>query len=272
MKSFTLFIALCLLASCERKEQIPPPAGLKSPDLPTAIHSRKLGEGELRYIEIVISEDKTEIFHEGKPVNTTTTPEELHDTLKKLREDNDMMGYSSPLIISAPASTPFTAIEGRINSALEIGIYQILYLVNSNQTAEPMVASTDLVCLAHSEIDPYYLHITADGQIYSGTGETKFLINSDKTDQQLHQLTEHLEIYSAAAKSLGITSPPCHVHVDPNATYQRVIDVISLTNKFQTNAVFTDRSPEPEQEHYRGPEFVPLPPSSITKPLGLAPK
>ncbi|MFN5739438.1 MAG: hypothetical protein ACK47H_12765, partial [Akkermansiaceae bacterium] len=44
MKPLSLFIALCLLTSCERKEPIPPPAGLKSPDLPTTLHSRVLEE------------------------------------------------------------------------------------------------------------------------------------------------------------------------------------------------------------------------------------
>jgi len=274
MKPLSLFIALCLLTSCERKEPIPPPAGLKSPDLPTTLHSRVLEEKESHYIEIVISEDKTEIFHEGKPVTTTTNPEDLYTALKQLRDKNDTLGCASPLLISAPPSTPFTNIVDRIRTAAETGIAQILFLVHSDQNSEPRVVYIELPCIGQSlpKIDPYFLHITSDGHVYSGTGESRIQMDNGTQDQRLDKLSENLQLFSVAAKAAGISSAPCQIYIEPNATYQRAIDVISLTNKYQIKPFFTDMIEEPEAEQLPEPKKKPLPPSSEVKPLGLAPK
>lgn len=274
MKSLTLFIALCLLASCERKEPIPPPAGMKSPDLPTAIHSRPLGEGESRYIEIVISEGKSEIFHEGKAVATTTTPDQLYTELKQLWDKNNAMGYTSPLLISAPGSTPFSVIVDRIRTAAETGIYQVRFLVHSDQTSEARVVFIELPTMGQSlpKIDPYFLHITSDGHVYSGTGESRVQMDNGTQDQQLDKLSENLELFSSAAKAAGISSAPCQIYIDPKATYQRAIDVISLINKHEIKPYFTELIEEPESEHLPEPKKKPSSPSSRIKPLELTPE
>lgn len=290
MKSLTLFFTLCLLASCERKEQIPlqsdlknpklpteqipTPVGLKSSELPTAIHSRLLEEKESHYIEIVISDDKSEIFHEGKPVATTTTPDQLYTEIKQLWDKNNTMGYTSPLLIGAPGSTPFKTIADQMRTAANTGIYQILFLVQSDQASEARVVFTDLASMSQPspKIDPYFLHITSNGHVYSGTGESRIQMDNGTQDQQLDKLSENLQLFSSAAKAAGISSAPCQIYIEPNATYQRAIDVISLTNKYQIKPFFTYLIEEPEVEQFPGPKKKPSSPSSRTKPLELAPK
>lgn len=274
MKSLTLFISLCLLASCERKEQIPTPTGLKSPDLPTAIHSRPLEEKESHYIEIVISDDKTEIFQEGKRVTNTTNSEDLFTALKQLREKNDKMGYASPILISAPGSTPFSLIVDRIRTAAETGIAQILFLVHSDQNSDARVVFVELPSMGQllPKIDPYFLHITSDGHVYSGTGESRVQMDNGTQDQQLDKLSENLQLFSSAAKAAGISSAACQIYIEPKATYQRAIDVISLINKHEIKPYFTDLIEEPESEHLPEPKKKPSSPSSRIKPLELTPE
>ncbi|MES2981713.1 MAG: hypothetical protein V4727_05305 [Verrucomicrobiota bacterium] len=274
MKPFALFISLCLLASCGKKEQITPPVGLKSTNLPTALSSRKIEDKESRYIEIVISDDRTEFFHQGKWVTTTTTSEELCSVIKKFREENETLGYATPLLISAPSSTHFSAIVERIRTAAESGITKILFLVRSEQTSEPRIVFTELPSIAPGlpKIEPYFLQITSEGHIYSGTGESRTQIDSRTQGQQLNELSDLLKLFSSASKSAGIQNPPCQIYVEPKATYQRVIDVISLTNKFQLQLIFTDMILEPEPEPIPGSSIKPTPPSSGITPLGLAPK
>lgn len=196
----------------------------------------------MRYIEIVISEDKTEIFHEGKQVITTTSSEELSTALNKLRKENDIMGYTYPLIISATSSTPFKTIVERIRTAANTGIYQILFLIHSDQNSDPRVVFTDLASMGHPlpEIEPYFLHITSEGHIYSGIGTSRTRLDSNNQDQKLDKLTNQLELFIGASKSAGYPNPPCQIFADPQASYQRFIDLISLSNKYNINPFIID--------------------------------
>lgn len=246
MRFVSLLLTLGFLVSCDRTEKAAPPAGLKSTDLPTALHSRGIEADKSHYIEIVITTGNTEIFHLGKPVTTATTPDELFTALKKLREENEMLGYSTPLLISAPGSMQFGFILGNIQTAMNSGIYQILFLVSSESSNEPRVVSRKLPSLpGPSVIDPYFLHITPEGEIYSGIGDTRTRIDEGIQDQNLYELSDHLQLYRSAASAAGISDAPCQILVDPKASYQRVIDLLSLTNKHDIKALFTDSMPEP---------------------------
>jgi biopolymer transport protein ExbD len=273
MKFFTIFITICLLVSCDRTQKIPQPAGLKSSDLPTANHSRQIEEKESQYIEIVVSEYKSELFHHGKWVTTTTNTEDLLSVFKKIRDENNMLGYSTPLLISAPASTPFTTIVERIRTAAEIGIYQILFLVRSDQHSESRVVHIELPSIAPQspKIEPFFLHITSEGRIYNGTGSSRILMDRIKHEPKLERLSSQLKLYSSAAEASGTPYAPCQIYIEPKATYQRVIDVISLTNKYHLKPFITDMLPEPEPEYIPKPRKKPSPPSSGIRPLGLAP-
>lgn len=273
MKSSPLLLAICLLVSCDKTEKTPPPAGLKSSDLPAAPHSRKIDENESHYIEIIISNDKTEIFHQGKQITSTTTKDELLSALEKGWKQNTALGYATPLLISAPASTPFHIIKECIKTAAEAGIHQILFLVRSNQTSEAQVVFIQLPT-THSlpEITPFFLQITSDGHIYNGTGPSRSQMTTSKQDQQLDKLSEHLNHFSSAAKSAGDPYPPCQIYVDPQASYQRVIDLISLTNKYEMQPYFIDMWEKPATKPISKPMRKPSPPSPAIKPSELAPK
>lgn len=274
MKSSALLIAICLLVSCDITEKAPPPKGLKSPDLPTAIHSRKIEDKESHYIEIVISDDKSELFRQGKRITTTSNSEELLSALNKARKENEMMGYASSILIGAPASTPFHVILDRIRTAAETGIHQILFLVRSNQTSEPRVVFMDTLMGGAQlpKIMPFFLQITSDGHIYSGNGPNRIQMDSGNQDQQLDKLSEQLEQFSSAAKAAGDPYAPCQIYVHPQTHYQRFIDLISLINKYELRPYFTNLLEEPKTEPLNEPKKKPSSPSSAIKPLGPAPK
>jgi len=184
-----------------------------------------------------------------------------------------MMGYASSILISAPASTPFHVILDRIRTAAETGIHQILFLVRSNETSEPRVVSMDTLMggARLPKIMPFFLQITSDGHIYSGTGPSRTQMDSNTQDKQLDKLSEQLEQFSSAAKAADELAP-CQIYVHPQTPYQRFIDLISLINKYQLKPYFTNPWEEPKTDPLTEPKKKPSPPSSKIKSLELAPK
>lgn len=276
MPVLALILLSILIVSCEKSEnpvQIPPPAGLNLSHLPTADYCKQLGEMDPGFVEILISGDRSEVFHQGKSIANTSTEKELFSAIQQAGEENDKLGKETPLLISAPASTPFRIIRERIRTAAETGIYKIHFLVSLEQRKNSGgIVSIELPCMdqRHSMIEPYFLQITREGRIFSGTGSSRSPMDHSNTDRQIIELSGNLELYSAAARAAGIPDPLCQIYVNPEATYQRAIDLVSLTTSHNIKTFFTDMLPEPKSRPTGNPPRKPTPPN--IKPLRIAPK
>lgn len=277
MRILTFILLSILIISCgEHKHptETHPPAGLKLIDLPSSAFSRPLQNDESNFVEIVISGDKSELFHQGKFIATSPSEDTLISEIRRIRKSDIKLGQETSFLISASASTPFEPIRERIRTAAKTGIYQIHFLVRSNPPSDPKIGSIELPKMggALSEIEPYFLHITSEGHVFSGTGLGRSRLDTDAQDQNLKNVSGQFELFSAAAKAAGVPNPTCQLHVDSHATYQRAIDVISLANKHDLKPFLTDMLPEPDIKPIDTQIRKPTPPSYSVRPLGLAPR
>ena len=90
------------------------------------------------------------------------------------------------------------------------------------------------------KIEPMFIRVDAAGVIYTGVGAGQQQLDSDASVRDVPLLDSQLDLYSAAARSAG-SNPLVQVYVDPGATQQRVIDVLTPHAGAQTSALtFTD--------------------------------
>lgn len=270
MRVRLIFLLSVSLASCDRTEktaQIPRLAGQYLYTLPSSSFSREFENDESGFIEIVISDDTSELFHQGNRLATTSSDEDLFAEIKQVREKNHKLGVGTPLLISAPAATGFNTIRARIRTAAKTGIYQILFLVRSDQSADPEVVSIELPTMGDQlpDIEPYFLHTNSEGHVFSGTGPSSTRMDIGSQDRRLEKLSAQLELLKAAAESAGSPNALCQIYINPQTTYQRFIDLISLTNKYRISPFFTDMEPEMKPETPKPIERLirkPTPPNS----------
>lgn len=262
MRHLHLILFFCMLVNCKANEEGAgfPPAGKKLPTLPVADFSRKLTGKDTGCIEVLVTGDGHEVFQHGRKIAGIRRPEGE----KKM---------DTTLLVSAPASSPFVKITEHLRTAAGTGISKILFLVREGDASEIRVVTTDLPSMddMNSDIEPYFLHVSAEDRVFSGTGANRSPMDFDAKDRVLVKLSLQLELYSAAAKATGV-NPLSQVYVDPRASYQRAIDLLSLANRHGIRLFFTDMKPEPQPKRIEIPVRKPTPPDLKPKPLDLAPK
>lgn len=245
-------------------------------DLPlTSFPVDQLASDDSGYIEAVIHGDLTEIHHPNGVLDSTAAGQSFDQVIGKISRSVPYQGRNPPFLISATASTKFNTIRSVVRSAAATGIYRILFLVKSD-TEGSGVIRMDLPTAGEPipEIDPFFIQIDATDRIYTGTGPNRTRMDNDPDDSNLEKLNSQLELFSAAAKSWGCEAAPCQIYVSPEASYQRMIEVIAAIRKWDLSPYFTDLEPEPRPLLERI-QRKPTPPGSSRekiRPLGLAPK
>ena len=87
---------------------------------------------------------------------------------------------------------------------------------------------------------PMFVKVDRSGTIYINQGEAQEALDSDVEQRQLPRLSERLASYTTVARAGG-TEPIVQVWADPEATQQRVVDVINCLAGAEVNSVtFTD--------------------------------
>jgi hypothetical protein len=261
MHHLPLILLFCLLVNCKANEKGAgfPPAGNNLPTLPFADFSRKLTEEDTGYIEVLVSGDGHKVFQHGGKI-------------AGIRRAEGEKNIGTSLLVSAQASTPFVKITEHLRTAAGTGISKFLFLVREVDGSDTRVVTTDLPSMDDIDsIEPYFLQISAEDRIFSGTGANRSPMDIDGKDRVLVKLSSQLELYSAAALSAG-AKPIGQVYVDPRTSYQRAIDLLSLANRHGIRLFFTDMKPEPQPKPLeRRPIRKPTAPDLKPKPLGLAP-
>lgn len=254
MRHLPLIILFCLPVNCKANEKSAgfPPAGNSLPSLPIADFSRKLTGEDTGYIEVVVSGDGHEVFQHGEKITG-------------IRRADGQKNVGTPLLVSAPAATPFVNLMEHLRTASGTGISKILFLVREGDQPGTKVVTTDLPSMEDITIEPYFLHVSAEDRVSSRSGADQTPMDTDSKDRQLGMLSLQLELYSAAAAGSG-TKPIGQVYVDPRASYQRVIDLVSLANRHGIRLFFTNTKAEPQPKPLELPIRKPTAPGQIPEP------
>lgn len=90
------------------------------------------------------------------------------------------------------------------------------------------------------DIEPLYIRIEANGAIYTGIGASQQPMDNDVSARQLPLLRGQLDMYASAARAAN-TKPLVQINADPEATQQRLIDVLNALAGVNISSVtFTD--------------------------------
>jgi biopolymer transport protein ExbD len=277
MRFLPLILPLCLIASCEKHTPVSSrvPIGIRFGDLPVSSYFEKLTATDSGYIEAIIDGDLAEIHHPNGHLDSTAAGQSFEKVVEGISRSVSNQQPVPPLLISATASTKFNRIRPLIRSAAAAGIYRVLLLVNSDTEGTGIIRiELPNTGEATPKFEPFFVQIDDEGKIFTGTGASRTRMDNGADDRNLEILNSQLELFSAAAKSAGYRIVPCQIYVNPEASYQRMIDLLAAVTKRGLRPYLTDMEPEPLPKMERF-QRKPSPPGSSlekVKPLGLAPK
>lgn len=91
-----------------------------------------------------------------------------------------------------------------------------------------------------SPIEPMFIRVDTAGAVFTGTGVGERPMDNDAASREMPLLASQLGLYRAASTSAG-EKPLVQIWVDPEATQQRVIDVLNaLAAAGIASVTFTD--------------------------------
>ncbi|MFU8894109.1 MAG: ExbD/TolR family protein [Luteolibacter sp.] len=89
-------------------------------------------------------------------------------------------------------------------------------------------------------IRPLFIGIQSDGGIHTGIGSGLQMLDGPGDGRLLPLLAEHLALYASATRGAN-EDPMVQIYADPEATQQRVVDVLNALAKAKIqNVTFTD--------------------------------
>jgi biopolymer transport protein ExbD len=276
MRLVSLILPLCLLASCEKEEpstvRVPSSLRLDHFELPVAFFSKdQLSSADSGYIEALVDGDLTEIHHPNGFSASTAGGQSFDEVLEGISRSVPHQGTIPPLLISATASTKFGTIRSVIRTAATAGIYRILFLVKSDSRGTGIIRfEVPTMGDELPDIEPFFIQIDDKGEIFTGTGPGRTRIDGGADDRDLEKLNDVLKLFAAAAKSAGSENAPCQIYVNPEASYQRMIDLLSMMKKWGLKPYFTDMEHEPRPKPILQAPRKPSAPYRM-QPLPLAP-
>ena len=90
------------------------------------------------------------------------------------------------------------------------------------------------------DIDPLFIKVDAAGAIYTGSGSSQEMLDTDSSARNVPMLSQRLQDYVAGANSGG-KKPLVQLWVDGGSNQQRVIDVLNaLVGAGISSVTFTD--------------------------------
>lgn len=278
MRFLFLLLPLSIFVSCKSEAptsvRVPTSLRYERFDLPISSFLKdQLSAPDEGYIEALVDGETTEIHHPNGHLSSTAGGLSFDQVLASISISIPDRGELPPLLISAAATTKFATIRSVIRSAAAAGIHRILFLVKSDAKETGIIRfEVPTTSEAMPKIEPYFLQIDETGKVFTGSGSSRSRMDEGPEDRDLEKLNSQLELYSAAAKACGCEVAPCQIYVHPEASYQRMIDLLSLVSKWGLKPNFTDMEPEPNPKPRVIPIRKPTAPDLKPKPLGLAPK
>lgn len=266
-------LGLAFLAACGKptgKEQaIITTHGSKLPDLVFAANAPVFDPGGAPFVEAVWIDGVWKIHDDGAWIADGTD----ETGISRIMEEIKAKRPDFRILISAGKNTAFREIETMVRGVASAGLTGINFLVaGGSPKSETHAFHLDLPKMdedeGHIPYDPFFIHIDANGAVYSGTGAAQSPLDPANADPSLPGLNSQLELFAAAARSAR--SPAiCQVYIDPAASYQRAIDLMSRFHEHRVFMRFSnfriENAPglrESDGQHGRS-ETKPRPPWSV---------
>lgn len=132
-----------------------------------------------------------------------------------------------------------------ISSLIDVCFLLLIYFIVTS-TIKPresdlgMVLPSSVQTDKQPDIEPLFIRIDATGAIYTGTGASQQVMDSDTSVRELPLLKGQLDMYSSAARAAN-SKPLVQIWADGDSSQQRVIDVLNaLAGVNITSVTFTD--------------------------------
>ena len=270
LRCIPAILGLAFLAACgkptDKEVAVVPTHGSKLPDLVFAANAPVFDTGRTPFVEAVWTDGVWKIHDAGVWIANGTDEIWISSILEEIKDKRP----DSRILISAEKKTAFREIETMVRGAASAGLTGINFLVASGSPKTGTHAfHLDLPKMGddegHIPWDPFLIRLDAQGAVYSGTGIAASTLDPAASDHTLPGLNDQLEMSAAAARASR--SPAiCLVYIEPAASYQRAIDLVSRFHEHRVLMRFTNfRIDPPESRKHelrRKPQTKPLPPSS----------
>lgn len=145
-------------------------------------------------------------------------------------------------ILTEEASDPELDISSLIDVCFLLLIY---FLVTSTISPRETDLGMALPAMGSSsqdqpKIEPMFIKVDSSGSIFTGADPNQQQLDTDSAQREVPLLASQLDLYASAALSAG-NKPLVQIYVEPDASQQRVIDVLNaLAGAGITSVTFTD--------------------------------
>jgi biopolymer transport protein ExbD len=132
-----------------------------------------------------------------------------------------------------------------ISSLIDVCFLLLIYFlvtstIKPRETDLGMALPSAMPSDQQPDIEPMFIKVDAAGAIYTGTGNSQQILDTDTGDRTLPLLKSALEMYASGAKAAG-SKPLVQIWADGATSNQRVIDILnSLAGVKITTVTFTD--------------------------------
>ncbi|HSP43571.1 MAG TPA: hypothetical protein VLO11_11915 [Luteolibacter sp.] len=164
--------------------------------------------------------------------------------ISRIMEEIKAKRPDSRILISAGKNTAFREIETLVRGVTSAGLTGINFLVASgSQKPETHAFQLDLPKIGDEEYpipyDPFFVRLDAQGAVCSGIGNSSSMLDPPDADHSLPGLNSILELFASAARAAE-TQGICQVYIEPAASYQRAIDLMSRFHEHRILMRFTN--------------------------------
>ena len=132
-----------------------------------------------------------------------------------------------------------------ISSLIDVCFLLLIYFLVTS-TIKPRETDLDMALPSSQPTDqqpklqPMFIRIEANGQIYVNTGPAQQALDSDPTVREVPLLRSQLEVYAGATRAAN-EKPIVQIYADGDASQQRVVDVLNALSSVGIDSVtFTD--------------------------------
>ena len=181
------------------------------------------------YTEVVRARDVWKVYDRGELVGEQRLDDEALGVFKQARErvqSRNGDGSDGRLLLVAGGKVPWGEIRSGIRAAARAGLWPVEFLVRSPTEAGIRSLRLDLP-EAHGASPPGpgewpFIQIRADGSVDQGAGSGRSNLESGTGTERLGAYLKSVEQNARLTNS----TPVVLIYADPQAPFQRVIDVL----------------------------------------------
>lgn len=257
---FAAIVFLTILVGCrENTAPVAKPHGSSLPDLVTA-EGAPLFATEPPYTEVVRAGDVWKVYDQGELLGEQRLDDEGIEVFKQAREQVRSREGEGRILLAAGGKVTFGEIRAAIRAAAKAGFWRIEFLVKSSTETGIRSLRLDLPTMDGKgnpwPREPLQFQVRSDGSIHEGEGSGRKTLEFGSGTSRLDAYLKSVEQNARHTNS----TPEVQVYADPEAPFQRVIDVLTGLHAHGISHVYfidpdeSDQGPDPRQKP-RSPRF-----------------